>query len=78
MYVNECLLGDNWKGFPFLFALCTAASIVIWFGVDVEKGRRDAVAFAAAHRAADGTRIVETESANVDRASEEELEVKKD
>jgi len=25
-------------GFPFLFALCTAASIVIWF-VDVEKGR---------------------------------------
>ena len=24
--------GDNWKGFPFLFALCTAASIVIWFG----------------------------------------------
>lgn len=46
--------------------------------MDVEKGRRDAVAFAAAHRAADGTRIVETESANVDRASEEELEVKKD
>ncbi|TFK46944.1 MFS general substrate transporter [Heliocybe sulcata] len=34
--------GDNWKGFPFLFALCTAASLVIWFGVDVEKGRRDA------------------------------------
>ena len=24
--------GDNWKGFPFLFALCTAASLVIWFG----------------------------------------------
>ncbi len=24
--------GDNWKGFPFLFALCAAASIVIWFG----------------------------------------------
>lgn len=32
---------------------------MIWFGVDVEKGRRDAVAFAAAHKAADGTRIVE-------------------
>jgi len=34
--------GDNWKGFPFLFALCVSASLVIWFGVDVTKGRRDA------------------------------------
>lgn len=25
--------GDNWKGFPFLFALCAAASLVIWFGM---------------------------------------------
>lgn len=24
--------GDNWKGFPFLFAICAAASLVIWFG----------------------------------------------
>ena len=24
--------GDNWKGFPFLFAMCAAASLVIWFG----------------------------------------------
>lgn len=48
--------GNNWKGFPFLFALCTAASLVIWFGVDVEKGRRDAVSFAAAYRT-DGARI---------------------
>lgn len=31
---------NNWMGFPFLFALCTAASIVIWF-VDVEKGREN-------------------------------------
>lgn len=38
--------GNNWDGFPFLFALCTAASIVIWFGVDVTKGRRDAVRWA--------------------------------
>ncbi|TFY70105.1 hypothetical protein EVJ58_g43 [Rhodofomes roseus] len=37
---------NNWKGFPFLFALCSAACLVIWFGVDVEKGRRDAVAWA--------------------------------
>lgn len=38
--------GNNWLGFPFLFALCTMASLVIWFGVDVEKGRRDAAAWA--------------------------------
>ncbi|KAF8582953.1 MFS general substrate transporter [Ramaria rubella] len=37
---------NNWEGFPFLFALCLAASLVIWFGVDVQKGRRDAVRFA--------------------------------
>ena len=24
--------GNNWKGFPFLFAMCAAASLVIWFG----------------------------------------------
>ncbi|KAF8551739.1 MFS general substrate transporter [Imleria badia] len=41
---------DNWKGFPFLFAICTAASLVIWFGVDVTKGRRDAARWAAAQR----------------------------
>ncbi|EKM79757.1 hypothetical protein AGABI1DRAFT_56924 [Agaricus bisporus var. burnettii JB137-S8] len=39
--------GDNWKGFPFLFALCAAASLTIWFGVDVQKGRRDAGKWAA-------------------------------
>jgi hypothetical protein len=27
-------------GFPFLFALCSGASIIIWF-VDVEKGREN-------------------------------------
>lgn len=27
-------------GFPFLFALCAAASIAIWF-VDIEKGREN-------------------------------------
>ncbi len=46
--------GDNWKGFPFLFALCTAASLVIWFGVDVEKGRRDAIRWAGEVRQARG------------------------
>ncbi|KAG1752412.1 MFS general substrate transporter [Suillus paluster] len=42
--------GNNWQGFPFLFALCTSASVVIWFGVDVKKGRRDAVKWAAEQR----------------------------
>ncbi|KAG2141649.1 autophagy-related protein 22-like protein [Suillus cothurnatus] len=42
--------GSNWQGFPFLFAMCTAASMVIWFGVDVTKGRRDAVKWAAEQR----------------------------
>ncbi|KAB8291859.1 hypothetical protein EYC80_006641 [Monilinia laxa] len=31
---------SNWMGFPFLFALCALAGIIIWF-VDVEKGRED-------------------------------------
>jgi MFS-type transporter involved in bile tolerance (Atg22 family) len=42
--------GTNWMGFPFLFALCTSASIVIWIWVDVEKGRRDAVRWAEENR----------------------------
>ncbi|GJE84499.1 MFS general substrate transporter [Phanerochaete sordida] len=42
--------GDNWKGFPFLFAICTAASLIIWFTVDVNIGRRDAVAWAEKNR----------------------------
>jgi hypothetical protein len=31
-------------GFPFLFALCSCASIVIWF-VDIEKGRDNCRAY---------------------------------
>jgi MFS-type transporter involved in bile tolerance (Atg22 family) len=42
--------GNNWMGFPFLFALSTVATLVIWFGVDMEKGRRDAAAFALEHK----------------------------
>jgi MFS-type transporter involved in bile tolerance (Atg22 family) len=38
--------GDNWKGFPFLFALSLGASLMIWFFVNIQKGRRDAVAWA--------------------------------
>lgn len=42
--------GNNWDGFPFLFALCTSASLMIWIGVDVTKGRRDAVGWSEEHR----------------------------
>jgi len=42
--------GNNWDGFPFLFLLCTSASLVIWFAVDVPKGRRAAVRWAAEQR----------------------------
>ena len=42
--------GNNWDGFPFLFILCTSASLVIWFAVDVPKGRRAAVRWAAEQR----------------------------
>ena len=45
--------GNNWNGFPFLFSLCTAASLVIWFAVDVQKGRRAAVRWAAEQRGAE-------------------------
>ena len=45
--------GNNWKGFPFLFALCLTASLIVWFGVDVTKGRRDAVAWADNQRKKD-------------------------
>ena len=40
-YVIQAIIdktGNNWQGFPFLFAICTASALVIWFGVDVQKG----------------------------------------
>ncbi|KAF9780334.1 MFS general substrate transporter [Thelephora terrestris] len=42
--------GDNWEGFPFLFAISAAACLVLWFGVDVTQGRKDAAAWAEAQR----------------------------
>jgi len=38
--------GNNWDGFPFLFGICLCASLIIWFCIDVEKGRKDALAWA--------------------------------
>jgi len=49
--------GNNWMGFPFLFAICAVACPIIWFGVDVEKGRRDAVAFGQSRRAAEAAKV---------------------
>ncbi|PYH92605.1 hypothetical protein BO71DRAFT_329585 [Aspergillus ellipticus CBS 707.79] len=49
--VVQAIINDtqnNWMGFPFLFAICTAAMIGIAF-VDVDKGREDGRRFAAAH-----------------------------
>ena len=42
--------GNNWKGFPFLFTLCTSASLIIWFGVDVTEGRYAAIRWAEEKR----------------------------
>ena len=42
--------GNTWQGFPFLFAICTASSLVVWLAVDVPKGRQDAERWAAEKR----------------------------
>lgn len=35
--------GSNWSGFPFLFAMCFMASIIIFLFVDLEEGQKDAL-----------------------------------
>jgi len=42
--------GNTWQGFSFLFAICFASSLIIWFTVDVDKGRRDAERWAVEKR----------------------------
>jgi len=42
--------GNTWHGFPFLFAICLASSLIIWLAVDVPRGRRDAEQWAAEQR----------------------------
>jgi len=42
--------GNISQGFPFLFATCLASSLVIWFAVDIPKGRQDAERWAAEQR----------------------------
>jgi len=41
---------DNWHGFPFLFAISLAATLLIWLAVDVPKGRQDAEHWAVEKR----------------------------
>jgi len=41
---------NNWDGFPFLFAICLAATLIIWLAVDVPKGREDAERWAVEKR----------------------------
>jgi MFS-type transporter involved in bile tolerance (Atg22 family) len=42
--------GNNWDGFPFLFAMGATATLIILFGVDVDKGKRDAARWAEEHK----------------------------
>ncbi|VDB99551.1 unnamed protein product [Peniophora sp. CBMAI 1063] len=62
--------GDNWKGFPFLFALCFCASFTIWIFVDVTAGRRAAVRWAEERRAVRAqTEGVDVKEGEFDRKS---------
>jgi hypothetical protein len=58
--------GNNWDGFPFLFVLCASASLVIWFCVDVPKGRHAAAKWAVEHR---GTAVCPSNTEGVDKMS---------
>ena len=42
--------GNTWDGFAFLFAISLVSSLVIWFGVDIPKGRQDAERWAMEQR----------------------------
>ena len=46
--------GNNWKAFPVLFVLTGLGCLVAWFGVNVPKGRRAAVQWAAERRETGG------------------------
>jgi len=46
--------GNNWKAFPVLFVLTALGCLVAWFGVNVPKGRRAAVEWAAERRETTG------------------------
>ncbi|KAI0677634.1 MFS general substrate transporter [Trametes maxima] len=64
--------GSNWKGFPFLFALCTAACLVIWLGVDVPIGRGEAAAWAEKHRSYARTGVLSAAADGADQDTTQE------
>ncbi|KAH9959280.1 MFS general substrate transporter [Russula dissimulans] len=57
--------GNNWDGFPFLFGTCTAANLVMWFAVDMQRGRRAAVQWAAEQRGTAATYSDKVHNASV-------------
>jgi len=42
--------GNTWQGFPLLFSICFASTLIIWLAVDVQKGQQDAERWAAKQR----------------------------
>jgi len=42
--------GNNWKAFPYLFVFTALGCLLVWFGVNVPKGRHAAVQWAAEQR----------------------------
>lgn len=42
--------GNTWDGFPVLFGMSLLSSLIIWFAVDVPKGRQDARRWAEEQR----------------------------
>jgi MFS-type transporter involved in bile tolerance (Atg22 family) len=53
---------NNWLGFPLVFALCFSGCFIIWFFVDIQQGKRDAVAWAESQRALTGERSLPVSS----------------
>jgi MFS-type transporter involved in bile tolerance (Atg22 family) len=56
--------GNNWKAFPVLFVLSALGCLVAWFGVNVPKGRRAAVQWAAEQREASEYAVYSDEKDN--------------
>lgn len=72
--------GNNWMGFPFLFTMSFLATLVIWLGVDVEKGREGARGFARMRREGEGKVVDASRDSQMDEVNghdaRDELSVK--